>query len=193
MAALEDAVRALTTLSLLVILAGFAVSYYLFQAFYRAYLGPLSRFPGPKLRALTGLPSIWTTISGSDHIVIPALHRKYGPIVRLSPNELSFASGARAWADIHGPRKSPGGPLPHKDPVFYPRSINGADSLMTAGDEEHGRQRKIMAHAFSERTLKEQEPLLKAWAEKMKTKLAERAATGQEVDIVKFFNCELLL
>jgi cytochrome P450 len=64
---------------------------------------------------------------------------------------------------------------------------------MTAGDEEHSRQRKIMAHAFSERTLKEQEPLLKAWAEKMKTKMAERAATGQEVDIVKFFNCELLL
>lgn len=130
---------------------------------------------------------MWTTISGNDHEVIPALHRKYGPIVQLGPNELSFAGGARAWADIHGPKK---GVLPHKDPVFYPSSINGANSLMTAGDAEHSRQRKIMSHAFSERTLKEQEPLLRSWAEKMKTKLAERITTGEEIDIVKFYNCE---
>ncbi|TPX07064.1 uncharacterized protein E0L32_011052 [Thyridium curvatum] len=138
------------------------------------------------MRAISGLPAIWTTISGKDHEVIPALHKKYGPIVRLGPNELSFAGGAKAWADIHGPRK---GPLPHKDPVFYPSSINGAQSLMTAGDEEHSRQRKIMSHAFSERILREQEPLLKSWAAKMKTKMAERTATGQGINMVKFYNC----
>lgn len=187
MANLNDETRRLNSLQLFAILAGLAVSYYFLQAFYRAYLGPLSRFPGPRLRAISGLPAIWTTISGADHKDIPALHRKYGPIVRLGPKELSFAGGAQAWADIHGPKK---GALPHKDPVFYPSSINGANSLMTASDAEHSRQRKIMAHAFSERTLKEQEPLLKSWAAKMKTKMAERIASNQDIDIVKFYNCK---
>ncbi|KEY73050.1 hypothetical protein S7711_06124 [Stachybotrys chartarum IBT 7711] len=186
MAAANEALRSLNTSQLVTALAGLVISYYVAQILYRAYFGPLSDFPGPRLRALSGLPSIWTTISGTDHQVIPALHKKYGPIVRLAPNELSFAGGAQAWADIHGPRK---GVLPHKDPVFYPSSINGANSLMTAPDEDHSKQRKLMSYAFSERTLKEQEPLLKSWAAKMKTKLAERVASGQEVDMVKFYNC----
>ncbi|TVY55642.1 Cytochrome P450 monooxygenase FUM2 [Lachnellula cervina] len=186
MAGFNDEIRRFSLFQQFATLAGLAASYYLIQVVYHVYFGPLSHFPGPRLRAITGLPAMWTTISGNDHEVIPALHRKYGPIDQLGPNELSFAGGARAWADIHGPKK---GVLPHKDPVFYPSSINGANSLMTAGDAEHSRQRKIMSHAFSERTLKEQEPLLRSWAEKMKTKLAERITTGEEIDIVKFYNC----
>ncbi|KAF2725985.1 cytochrome P450 [Polychaeton citri CBS 116435] len=181
-----DEIRTSNSFKLVAVVAVLIVVYYSSQGFYNAYFGPLSQFPGPKLRAASRLPAIWATVSGTDHKVIPALHRKYGPIVRLAPNELSFAGGAQAWEDIHGPKK---GALPHKDPIFYPRSINGADSIMTADDEEHIRQRKIMSHAFSERTLKEQEPLLKSWAEKMKTKLGQRATTGEQIDIVKFYNC----
>lgn len=162
-------------------------SYYVLKVLYRAYFGPLIHFPGPHLRAITGLPSIFTTISGKDHEFVPTLHKKYDSIVRLAPNELSFSGGAQAWADILGPRK---GALPYKDPVFHPRNINGVNSLMTAGDEEHRRQRKIMAHAFSERALKGQEPLLKVWVERMKNKLAERAAAGEPIDTVMFYNCE---
>ncbi|PNY26665.1 Uncharacterized protein TCAP_03407 [Tolypocladium capitatum] len=183
---LGEKIRKFNSFQLFVSFIGFAVSYYLGQLFYNAYFGPLSRFPGPRLRAISRIPAIWTTILGIDHEVIPALHRKYGPIVRLGPTELSFAGGAKAWEDIHGPKK---GTLPYKDPIFYPRSINGANSLMTANEAEHSRQRKIMSHAFSDRTLKEQEPLLKSWAVKMKTKLAESIAAGELVDMVKFYNC----
>jgi len=42
------------------------------------------------------------------------LHDKYGPIVRLSPNELSFNT-VDAWEDIYGHRH--GRPNMAKDPI----------------------------------------------------------------------------
>ena len=43
-----------------------------------------------------------------------ALHRKYGSVVRVMPNELSF-DNAQAWEDIYGFRQ--GGINMHKDPI----------------------------------------------------------------------------
>ena len=42
------------------------------------------------------VPAVWSTYSGHterDHIEI---HKKYGPVVRIAPNELSFSSPAAA-------------------------------------------------------------------------------------------------
>lgn len=116
------------------------------------------------------------------------LHRRYGPIVRIAPTEISLANGAQSWQDVYGFKKH-GQTKPYKDRVFYTKPFNGVDGLITANDANHSRQRKIMSNAFSDKTLKEQGPMLKRWAEKMKTKLAERAATGENIDMLKYYNC----
>jgi cytochrome P450 len=61
------------------------------------------------------------------------------------------------------------------------RQLCGSDLLQ--------RQRKILSNAFSDKALKEQEPLLKRWAEKMHSKMAEKAAAGEKVDVLKMLNC----
>ena len=58
--------------------------------------------------------------------------------------------------------------------------------IIIADDVGHARQRKILSHAFSDKALKEQEPLLKKWAQLLRKKLAERADGEQEVDMVYF-------
>ena len=168
------------------------VAIYLFyglaKQIYVAFLGPLSKFPGPKLRAFSIIPMIRTMQTGNDNINLPALHEKYGPIVRTSPNSLSFAEGAQAWKDIYGFRKA-GRPALVKDRMFYGRPINKVDSIITADDANHSRQRKILSNAFSDRALKEQEPMIKHWAEKLKNKLHERAQSGEDTDMLKMYNC----
>lgn len=57
----------------------------------------------------------------------------------------------------------------------------------------HARQRKIVSHSFSDKALKEQEPLLKKWASLMVTKLTERADGKQPLDLVKWYNCKWFL
>ncbi|KAH9883455.1 trichodiene oxygenase [Xylariomycetidae sp. FL2044] len=56
------------------------IVYYATLAFYRAFLHPLARFPGPKLAAVS--------------LLIAELHREYGPILRISPHELHVSDPA---------------------------------------------------------------------------------------------------
>ncbi|KAL8675666.1 MAG: hypothetical protein Q9224_007424 [Gallowayella concinna] len=59
---------------------------------YRLTFHPLARFPGPKLAAATNLygASIDLLTSGSYVKEFPALHEKYGPVIRVWPNHLHF-------------------------------------------------------------------------------------------------------
>jgi hypothetical protein len=62
------------------------------RALYLVFLHPLSKVPGPRLAKITEL---WRTnryIRGYWHRDILDLHRKYGPVVRISPNEVSIVS-----------------------------------------------------------------------------------------------------
>jgi len=59
---------------------------------FRRYVSPLRRYPGPFLASGTRLYSLILTARGRTHEEHVALHRKYGPIVRIQPNQLSFSS-----------------------------------------------------------------------------------------------------
>lgn len=164
------------------------VAYLFAYRFYRAFLGPLSSFPGPKTNAITVIPWQITTWQGKDNIDLTALHQKYGKVVRIAPNQLSFVGDAEVWKDVHGFRKQ--GQLEvAKDPFFYGQNINRTPGLIMTDMETHSRQRKIVSHAFSDKALKEQEPMLQMWAEKLRTKLAERAQQGVKTDMLKMLNC----
>lgn len=176
------------TWTIAITLACAALIYYTAHAAYTAHLGPLSAFPGPRLRAWTKLPALKTMMQGTDNLDLPALHAHYGPIVRISPTELSMAAGAASWQAAYGFRK-PQQPKPFKDPKFYAPPMNKVHSVLGADDAGHSRQRKILSNAFSDKALKEQTPLLKRWAGLMAEKLGESARSGKEVDMLKMYNC----
>src|SRR5947209_6472762 len=96
---------------------------------YNIWLHPLSKFPGPKLYAASGMPSVIESLRGRYPQTVQKLHKKYGPIVRTAPNELSFID-AQAWKDIYGLRQD------HqnfqKDPEFYTVAEGFSPNILTA-------------------------------------------------------------
>jgi hypothetical protein len=49
------------------------------------------------------LPAALALVTGNQHLYYRSLHEKYGPVVRVSPNELSFIS-VEAREEIYGLR-----------------------------------------------------------------------------------------
>jgi len=81
-----------------VALAAWSVYSYLLYPF---YFSPFAKVPGPKLAAITSWWILWVDFGGHRAATIDALHRKYGKVIRLGPNELSF-TGAEALRKIYG-------------------------------------------------------------------------------------------
>lgn len=52
---------------------------------------PLASFPGTTISKLTKWWGVWETYEGRHYLRVHQLHKKYGPVVRVGPNELSIA------------------------------------------------------------------------------------------------------
>lgn len=81
-----------------------AVIYLLCHALFAITRHPLSAFPGPRWAKITRIPYWIAAIRGEQIYFMQRLHTKYGPVVRFSPNELSYTD-SQAWKDICGYEK----------------------------------------------------------------------------------------
>ncbi|KAF2973068.1 hypothetical protein GQX73_g500 [Xylaria multiplex] len=66
------------------------------QVIYNICFHPISKYPGPLLRAAFSLPALLENFAGSSVSNIHALHKQYGSVVRIAPDTLSFST-AQAW------------------------------------------------------------------------------------------------
>ncbi|CAG8400839.1 unnamed protein product [Penicillium salamii] len=152
-----------------------------------AFFSPLRHFPGPFLWSISRIPSNISVLRGTNHLDILALHAKYGPVVRIGPNELAFNT-PQAFRDIYG--AGLGGTCFPKDRSHYEPPANGVDHLVCAVDDAcHARQRRLIAHAFSKKALREQEGLIGGYVDTLITKLRTSIREGTSaVDIKAWMN-----
>ena len=125
---------------------------------------------------------------GSLNRWLTVLHEEYGEVVRIAPNEVSYIE-TQAWKDIYGFRTGDKQNLA-KDPLFYgPDASGGNAGLFRAGDASHGRQRRILSHAFSERALNEQEPMFKHYSGLLVQELRKLSqSSNNKVDLERWYN-----
>lgn len=79
--------------------------YCILQAVQNRLFHSLSNVPGPKLASIS---QIWRNIryfGGSWHDDVVSLHKKYGKVVRIAPNEVSFVD-ATALKSLYGMGKT---------------------------------------------------------------------------------------
>lgn len=115
-----------------------------------------------------------------------AMFERYGPVVRVAPNELAYADAA-SWREIagHNPRGDENG----KWTDFYRPAEGMPTDLISADRELHGRLRRQLAHGFSDRSMREQEPLIRSYVDLLIKRLGEHCKGGEEeVDMCKWFN-----
>jgi len=80
------------------------------------FFHPLAKFPGPKLWAASRVPYVVSLLRGNLVHDQQEIHKKYGPVVRMAPDEISFTK-EEAWRDIYVHRA--GHQDLAKDPVWY--------------------------------------------------------------------------
>ncbi|KAI0199683.1 cytochrome P450 [Astrocystis sublimbata] len=165
-------------------------SYVVLQMIYNIYLHPLSRIPGPASWSASRLPFVYSLLKGTIVHDIQALHGKYGSILRIAPDEVTFAH-EDAWADIFQSRSDSF----LKDPVWWATQPGEPDNLITAiSPEKHVRMRKALAPGFTVRALKSQEHILQQYANLLVERLTDLArgdkasGKGVELDIAPWFN-----
>ncbi|GKZ74341.1 hypothetical protein AnigIFM50267_011840 [Aspergillus niger] len=136
--------------------------------------------------AATRIPYMRLTIGCQFPQTIKKLHREYGNIVRIAPNELSFTDGD-AWKAIYGTR--PGHGQKDKDFRFYAPTAGGAPSIIVSNDADHSRFRCLMSHGFSDSSLRGQEPIIKGYVDLLMQRLRENCDGGKAaIDLVKWYN-----
>ena len=160
------------------------IGYQICVYIYNIFLHPLRKIPGPKAAAASAWSKIRHAIRGDVIYWIVDLHARYGEVVRVSPNELSFSS-ADAWKDIYGHSARL-----KKDPLFYETPGNEVADIVNSNAADHTRMRKIFAHAFSDSALKKQEPLFLKYVDELVRKLKQlsTANPGHKFNMVDMYN-----
>jgi cytochrome P450 len=158
---------------------------------YNLYFHPLSRIPGPSSWSCSRLPFVWALLRGTIVHDIERLHRKYGPVLRIAPNEVTFAS-KEAWNDILQTR--PNHQIFLKDPLWWSSQPGHPDSIINAiNPEVHAKIRKFLAPGFTLRALRKQEPFIQRYVNLLVERIEQQTdelKPGQwlELDISPWLN-----
>jgi cytochrome P450 len=113
------------------------------------------------------------------------LHERYGPVVRLSPNHLSFTD-IRAWKDIYDRRPPPSGdprdvlldenPKSKSHYGFFPGIPT---TIISATRSEHALLRDALLPGFSDKALRAQEPRIRCFVDLLIRRLRHHAESGR--------------
>ncbi|KXJ93358.1 cytochrome P450 [Microdochium bolleyi] len=163
------------------------LAYHILKALYNiSPLHPLSSIPGPKLAGATYLPEFYydVLLGGRYTRAIKEMHDKYGPIVRISPNEthcidLKFADEIFAL----GGRK--------RDKPLHQTRANGADaqSVFTTFDHDVHRIRRVpIAKFFSNAMIERLEGEVAENVDKLTAKMLAEAGKGP-LDAATAYSC----
>lgn len=111
-------------------------------------------------------------------------HKRYGDIVRIAPDELAF-SHPDAWRDIMGHKN--GQPEMSKANWFY-RATDDPLHIVNEDHEEHKGLRRQMAHGFSEKSMRDQEPMIRKYVDLLVEKLREKSQDREPIVISDWYN-----
>ncbi|KAJ5382079.1 uncharacterized protein N7496_004507 [Penicillium cataractarum] len=119
------------------------------QCLYKVITSPLARLPGPLYTSLTRLPLKLSIITGRRIYFIHALHQAHGPIVRISPTEISISSPLEC-KEIHR-----AGSLFLKSEWYSKFTMGIRPGVFDMRDPKvHAARRKLFARAFSKSELR---------------------------------------
>ncbi|CAJ0550030.1 Ff.00g099600.m01.CDS01 [Fusarium sp. VM40] len=161
------------------------ISALVYSATYNAFFHPFSRVPGPRINSISRFPWIRDWLSGNLHKSVKKMHERYGEVVRIAPDELSFISPG-AWNDIYGIKS---GKSFVRDPKWYANLTEGQDDIIVANETKHAHFRKIFSPFFSDKSIRQNEPVIRRNIDLLVERLKDHIkGTDGVADMVKWYN-----
>ncbi|OQU97786.1 hypothetical protein CLAIMM_03671 [Cladophialophora immunda] len=134
-----------------------AVLYAICAILYRLNIHPLASIPGPLLHRISGWPDALDHFSGDRHIRILHYHDLYGPVVRLSPNLVSFNTAEAVQAIYLSGRAN-------VEKGWWYNFVYAVEQNWTVfssiDKNMHAKKRRLMSHAFSDNAVRGAEELI---------------------------------
>lgn len=143
------------------------------------FFHPLSKVPGPLLAKFTTYYIILLDLVGNRTTTIHSLHEKFGPVVRVGPDELSFSEPSIV-KELYGQ----GTPyLKAKWYDYFNWKPGGIFSIRPR--KESATRRKLLSHAFSQSAFLAAEGSVHDLISKLVKRLEQRS--GKSVDALQEF------
>lgn len=160
------------------------------RTLFRHFTNPLRDLPGPWLASWTRL-WVWQQIRKNDFEQTNiALHQRYGPIVRLAPNEYSIDDPAalpiiygHGTKFIKGPWYIAAGPPSQNHDVLVVSTFSDRNPI------RHARSRRKVANAYSLTALLEMEKYIDSTSAVFFNQLDNFAVSGRSFNLGHWLQC----
>ncbi|KAK2798823.1 hypothetical protein FQN50_008684 [Emmonsiellopsis sp. PD_5] len=163
----------------------FVTIYVAIRLIYRLYISPLSKFPGPRLAAAT----LWyefyydAVLKGRYTFKIKELHKKYGPIIRISPYELHI-DDPEYYHVLYSYSPARDKYYYYLKPFDFPLSAFGTES-----HRAHRFRRRALNPFFFRQRVAQHERLVQTLVQKFCKRIDEFDAAGKIVPISLGYVC----
>ncbi|KAJ9616826.1 hypothetical protein H2200_000545 [Cladophialophora chaetospira] len=153
----------------LAIVLGTWLLYLVAGAVNRLYISPLAKFPGPTAAALSRWYEFYyeVVLKGQYSKRIDELHEKYGPIIRVAPDEVHIKDSS-FFDELYVKT-----PRPDKHEWAAGRFGNHGSVITTADSALHRRRRAALNPFFSKRSILEFQPVIREKVELFSRKVSE--------------------
>lgn len=150
-----------------------AVSLLVTRVLYKRYASPLRKYPGPFLASFSRLWKVYSTATGRTHLQHIDLHKKYGPIVRIAPNEVSLASPEAARILLSAGKGF------HKTDFYgvFPPPEN-PDIFTETREEVHAQKKRVANVPYSMAAMQQLSPFINDTIELFMRKIDEHGAAN---------------
>lgn len=155
-------------------------------AIYQRLFHPLSGYPGPIIPSLTNLWKSYHIYNLVLHEKLVELHMRYGPVVRVGPNDLHFWS-ADAIAPIYK-----GGRMMGKTEFYDAFTTFNPNLFGTRDEDAHALRRRQLAHGFSQASIEKMEPIIDEQLQILISKLMEYSKKNEVFDLKACISCYVL-
>lgn len=147
---------------------------------------PLHHIPGPVLAQSTQLYQLYQLYLGRPRVNQQKLHRRYGAVVRIGPNEVSICDASMLQPVF-------GGKPWQKGKAYSFTASGGSSTAETAlssirDHEEHRSRRKIWDRAFSIAALKNYQPFIALRVQQLCDQFDKIANKGEVVDLQEWIH-----
>lgn len=141
---------------------------------YRRHLHPLRNIPGPFLPSVTWLYSFYFNLlghTGQYYKEIERLHAIYGPIVRITPNEVHISGWHEPPAESYDKIYSTNLNTVCKDPNFYSVISVPGSIFTTISNDLHRKRRALLSPFFSGKAILAKEDLVHEKVDKLRRRI----------------------